>query len=48
MRNLIYAFDRSFEMALAALAAPIVGWIAEYYFGFQVRCWLAGPHMWDA
>ena len=42
MRNLIYAFDRSFEMALAALAAPIVGWIAEYYFGFQVRRRLAG------
>ena len=39
MRNLIYAFDRSFEMALAALAAPIVGWIAEYYFGFQVARW---------
>jgi hypothetical protein len=37
MRNLIYAFDRSFEMALAALAAPLVGWIAEHYFGFKVR-----------
>ncbi len=36
MRNLIYAFDRSFEMALAALAAPLVGWIAEHYFGFKV------------
>lgn len=35
MRNLIYAFDRSFEMALAALAAPIVGWIAEHVFGFE-------------
>lgn len=35
-RNLIYAFDRTFEMALAALAAPLVGVIAERFFGFTV------------
>lgn len=28
-------------MALAALAAPIVGWIAEHIFGFEVG--LASP-----
>lgn len=31
----IYAFDRSFEGAVAATAAPIVGIIAENIFGFK-------------
>ena len=35
-RTLVYAFDRSFEMAIAALAAPIVGILAERLFGFKV------------
>ncbi len=34
MRNLIYAFDRSFEGAIAALGAPLVGMAAERWFGF--------------
>ena len=29
LRNLVYAFDRSFEMAIAAMAAPLVGILAE-------------------
>ena len=37
LRNLVYAFDRSFEMAIAALAAPLVGLLAEGLFGFQAR-----------
>ena len=36
LRNLVYAFDRSFEMAIAALAAPVVGILAEHVFGFAV------------
>ncbi len=35
LRNMIYAFDRSFEGAIAACGAPIVGWLAEY-MGFKV------------
>lgn len=34
MRNLIFAFDRSFEGALAAMGAPLVGILAERAFGF--------------
>lgn len=37
MRNLIYAFDRSFEGAIAAAGAPLVGILAEKAFGFSVR-----------
>lgn len=33
-RNLVYAFDRSFEGALSALGAPLVGYAAEKWFGF--------------
>ena len=33
----IYAFDRSFEGAIAACGAPLVGIIAEKLFGFTVR-----------
>lgn len=36
MRTMIYAFDRSLEMALAALAAPLVGILAERVFGYEV------------
>jgi MFS family permease len=35
LRSTIYAFDRSFENALAACAAPVVGFIAERRFGFS-------------
>jgi hypothetical protein len=34
-RSLIYAFDRCFEGALAACAAPLVGLIAEGVFGYD-------------
>lgn len=34
-RNLIYAWDRSFEGAVAALAAPAVGILAEKLFDFK-------------
>eukprot|EP00892_Ulva_mutabilis_P011286 jgi/Ulvmu1/852/UM100_0003.1 len=34
-RSLIYAFDRCFEGALAACAAPLVGAIAEHVFGYD-------------
>lgn len=33
-RTLIYAFDRSFEGAIAAMGAPLVGMMAEFY-GFR-------------
>lgn len=32
----IYAFDRSFEGAIAACGAPLVGILAEKLFGFTV------------
>ncbi len=35
MRNMVYAFDRCFEGAIAALAAPLVGYLAEHAFGFK-------------
>lgn len=31
----IFAFDRSFEGAIASMAAPLVGYTAEHYFGFM-------------
>lgn len=34
-RSLIYAFDRCFEGALAACAAPAVGAVAERVFGYD-------------
>ncbi|PSC76181.1 MFS general substrate transporter [Micractinium conductrix] len=34
-RNLIYAFDRCFEGAMAAASAPLVGVLAEKWFGFS-------------
>ncbi|KAL4445751.1 hypothetical protein ABPG77_008950 [Micractinium sp. CCAP 211/92] len=33
-RNLVFAFDRSFEGAVAACAAPLVGWLSQAAFGF--------------
>lgn len=33
-RNLIFAFDRSFEGSVAAFAAPLVGWLSQAAFGF--------------
>ena len=36
MRNMIFAFDRCFEGAVAACAAPLVGVLAEKKFGFTV------------
>lgn len=36
LRTFIYAFDRSFEMAVAACAAPVVARMAEGIFGFRV------------
>ncbi|BDA50407.1 hypothetical protein COCOBI_16-0830 [Coccomyxa sp. Obi] len=35
LRNMIYAFDRSFEGAIAACGAPLVGILAERVFGFK-------------
>ncbi|CAG9466628.1 unnamed protein product [Pedinophyceae sp. YPF-701] len=35
LRSTVYAFDRSFEGALAACAAPAVGLLAEHAFGFE-------------
>ena len=34
----IYAFDRSFEGAIAACGAPLVGILAERLFGFKACC----------
>ncbi|KAL3131696.1 hypothetical protein ABBQ38_007988 [Trebouxia sp. C0009 RCD-2024] len=34
MRNMIYAFDRCFEGAVAACATPFVGMLAQRMFGF--------------
>jgi hypothetical protein len=35
LRSTVYAFDRSFEGAVGACAAPLVGLIAERAFGFS-------------
>jgi MFS family permease len=35
LRNLVYAFDRCFEGAVAAFATPFVGRLSERYFGFS-------------
>jgi len=34
MYSKIFAFDRSFEGSIASIAAPLVGYTAEKYFGF--------------
>eukprot|EP00250_Pteridium_aquilinum_P033859 c6503_g1_i1 orf=441-1865(-) len=35
-RTMIYAFDRAFEGSFAALAAPVVGLLAEKVYGYRV------------
>lgn len=35
LRSTVYAFDRCFEGALGATAAPLVGLVAERAFGFS-------------
>ena len=35
LRSTVYAFDRCFEGALGATAAPLVGLLAERAFGFS-------------
>lgn len=35
LRTLVYSFDRCFEGAIAACAAPLVGLLAEKIFGFK-------------
>ena len=35
LRNLIYAFDRCFEGAVAAFATPFVGALSQHIFGFS-------------
>ena len=35
LRSAVYAFDRSFEGAVGATAAPLVGLVAERIFGYQ-------------
>lgn len=35
LRTLVYAFDRSFEGAISAMGAPLVGMLAEKVFHFQ-------------
>jgi len=34
-RNLVFAMNRCFEGAPAAFGAPMVGWIAEQWFGYH-------------
>jgi len=36
-RSTVYAFDRSFEGAVAACAAPVVGILAEKLFHYDVK-----------
>lgn len=36
-RTMIYAFDRAFEGSFAALAAPLVGLLAEKVYGYRVE-----------
>ena len=37
LRSSVYAFDRCFEGALSALSAPLVGLIAERWFGYTTH-----------
>lgn len=43
LRTMIFAFDRSFETAIAASAAPVVGILAEKVFGWQGSASLSVP-----
>ena len=45
MEPRLAAFDRSFEGALAACGAPIVGLLAEKLFGFEVSSRAASAHL---
>lgn len=45
-RNLVYAFDRSFEGAIAACGAPIVGWLAQE-FGYVGSVHVTGNPLLD-
>ncbi|KAL4545028.1 hypothetical protein Ndes2526B_g02147 [Nannochloris sp. 'desiccata'] len=42
LRNLVYAFDRCFEGAVAAFATPFVGRLSERYFGFSGTSTITG------
>lgn len=42
LRNLVYAFDRCFEGAVAAFATPFVGRLSERYFGFNGTSTITG------
>lgn len=42
LRSSVYAFDRCFEGAISALSAPLVGLIAERWFGYTSD-WSAHP-----
>lgn len=42
LRNLVYAFDRCFEGAVAAFATPFVGALSEKYFGFSGTSTVSG------
>jgi hypothetical protein len=46
-RNLIYAFDRCFEGAMAACSAPLVGLLAEDWFGFRGTSKVTGDRQAD-
>ncbi|KAL0030933.1 hypothetical protein WJX79_002316 [Trebouxia sp. C0005] len=48
LRNMIYAFDRCFEGAIAACAAPLVGMLAEKMFGFTGTAARSGDATVDA
>lgn len=41
-RNLVYAFDRCFEGAVAAFATPFVGLLAEKWYGFAGTSTITG------
>mmetsp|Transcript_5450 Transcript_5450/g.15171 ORF Transcript_5450/g.15171 Transcript_5450/m.15171 type:complete len:500 (+) Transcript_5450:565-2064(+) len=35
LRSMIYAYDRCMEVAIAACATPVVGLVAEYFYGYE-------------
>lgn len=47
LRTVIYAFDRSFESAVAASAAPLVGLLAEKAFGWQASSTFVDRESWS-
>ncbi|PRW32866.1 MFS general substrate transporter isoform A [Chlorella sorokiniana] len=46
-RNLVYAFDRCFEGAMAAFSVPLVGILAEDWFGFHGDAKITGNRSTD-